>query len=123
MGVPGHVAPAVSGTTSRSITVRQPELRSERCLIMQAVIFGILGISELQRRNASPVHCCCASALKAKLAVDETAESEAAKASARPTFRTVVVNSVVIVGSHWPRDSGPVVDGWSMRLEPRADCD
>jgi TRAP-type mannitol/chloroaromatic compound transport system permease large subunit len=47
--------------------------------IMQAVIFGMFGISELQRRNASPVHICCASALKAKLAVEETAESEAAK--------------------------------------------
>src|SRR5207237_4729479 len=94
---------------SRSITVRQPELRSARCLIMQAVIFGILGISELQRRNASPVHCCCASALKAKLAVDETAENEAAKTSARPTFRTVAVNSVVIVGSHWPGIAGPLL--------------
>ena len=31
-------------------------------LIMQAVIFGMFGISELQRRKASPVHICCASA-------------------------------------------------------------
>ena len=45
----------------------------------------------------------------AKLAVDETAESEAAKASARPTFRTVVVNSVVIVGSHWPGIASPLL--------------
>src|ERR1700738_3211369 len=29
--------------------------------------FRNVGISELQRRNASPVHICCASALKAKL--------------------------------------------------------
>ena len=71
------------------MTPRQPALRSVRCLIMQAVIFGIFGISELQRRNASPVHCCCASELKAKLAVDETAANEAVKASARLILRTV----------------------------------
>ena len=59
---------------SRSITVRQPVLRSARCLNMQAVIFGMFGISELHRRNASPVHIDWASALKAKLEVDETAE-------------------------------------------------
>src|SRR4029079_5145536 len=76
--------------SSRSITPRQPVLRSARCLIMQDVIFGILGISELQKRNASPVHCCCASALKAKLAVDETAQNEAVKASAKLTLRTVL---------------------------------
>src|SRR6185295_11366647 len=91
---------------SRSKTERQPVLRSERCFIMQAVIFGIFGISELQSRNASPVHCCCASELKAKLAVDETAENEAAKASARVILRAVAVNSVVIVGSHWPGVAG-----------------
>src|SRR4029450_11973527 len=68
---------------------------------MQDVIFGIFGISELQRRNASPVHICCASALKAKLAVDETAENETAKASARLTLRMVVAKSAVIFGSHW----------------------
>src|SRR3954452_5422302 len=105
------------------MTPRQPTLRSARCFIMQAVIFGIFGISELQRRNASPVHCCCASELKAKLAVDETVENEAAKASARVILRVVAVNSVVIVGSHWPRGSGPVVDGWSMRPKQRNRCD
>ena len=73
------------------MTPRQPTLRSARCLIMQAVIFGIFGISELQRRNASPVHCCCASELKAKLAVEETAENEAAKASAKVILRAVLV--------------------------------
>jgi hypothetical protein len=49
---------------------------------MQEVIFGMFGISELHRRNASPLHIDCASALKANLAVDETAEKEAAKTSA-----------------------------------------
>lgn len=44
------------GAGSRSITVLQPALRSARCFTMQAVIFGILGISELHRRNASLVH-------------------------------------------------------------------
>jgi hypothetical protein len=51
---------------------------------MQAVIFGIFGISELHRRNASPLHIDCASALKAKLEVDEIAEIEAANATMRP---------------------------------------
>ena len=72
---------------SRSSTVRQPLERLARCLIMQAVILGMLGISELQRRNASPVHIDCASALKAKLEVAETAGKAAAKASAKVTLR------------------------------------
>jgi hypothetical protein len=66
------------------------------------VIFGIFGISELQRRNASPVHCCCASELKAKLAVDEAAAKEAVKASAKPTLRAVLKKAAVIFGSCWP---------------------
>ena len=60
------------------MTVLQPVLRLARCFSMQAVIRDTLGISELQRRNASPVHICCASALKAKLEVD-AAERESAK--------------------------------------------
>ncbi len=48
---------------SLSITARHPELRLARCLTMQAVMAGMLGISELHRRNASPVHICCASAV------------------------------------------------------------
>ena len=66
------------------MTVRQPVLRSARCLYMQAVIFGMFGISSLHRRNASPVHICCASALKAKLEVDDSAEMETANASIKP---------------------------------------
>jgi hypothetical protein len=69
---------------------------------MQAVIFGMFGISELQRRNASPVHCCCASELKAKLAVDETAAKEVVKASTKLTLRTVLKKAAVIFGSCWP---------------------
>src|SRR4029453_6649711 len=84
------------------MTPRQPTLRSARCLIMQAVIFGIFGISELQRRNASPVHCCCASELKAKLAVDEAAAKEAVKASAKPILRAVLKKAAVICASCWP---------------------
>src|ERR1700682_315336 len=75
---------------SLSITVRQPVLRSARCLYMQAVIFGMLGISELQSRNASPVHICCASALKAKLEVEDSADRETAKASTKPAWRSVL---------------------------------
>ena len=80
------------------MTARQPALRSARCLIMHAVIFGTLGISELQRRNASLVHICCASALNARLAVDEIEERKAAVASAR-LARSVLVSSAVILGS------------------------
>ena len=70
--------------SSLSITARQLVLRSDRCLSMQAVIFGIFGISKLQRRKASPVHICCASALKAKLSVARTAETARAKARTKP---------------------------------------
>lgn len=85
---------------SLSITARQPALRSERCLIMQAVIFGIFGISELQSLNASPVHICCASALKAKLAVEDTAEVARATARTKPAWRRFLENVLVIIGSH-----------------------
>ena len=52
------------------MTVRQPGLNCARCFIMQAVIAGMFGISELQSLNASPVHCARASSLKAKLCVE-----------------------------------------------------
>jgi hypothetical protein len=48
---------------SLSITARQPVLSLALFLIMQAVIFGMFGISELQRRKASPVHWAAASEL------------------------------------------------------------
>jgi hypothetical protein len=83
----------------------------------------MFGISELHRRNASPEHICCASALKAKLEVDESAEIEAAKASARLTLRTALVKNAVIVGSHWHRGAGPLFDGPIMRGSSGADCD
>src|ERR1700687_3696596 len=65
---------------------------------MQAVILGMLGISELQRRNASPVHICCASALNAKLELDDSAEKETANASTKPAWRIVLVKEAVIFG-------------------------
>ena len=52
---------------------------------------GMSGISELHRRNASPVHICCASGLKAKLEVDDSAVTETAKASSKPAWRMVLV--------------------------------
>jgi hypothetical protein len=70
---------------------------------MQAVMAGMLGISELHSRNASPVHICCASALKAKLALDDSAEKEAAKAMTKPAWRIVLVKEAVMLGSHRPR--------------------
>src|SRR2546423_2560635 len=95
---------------SRSITARQPVLRSALCLIMQAVIFGIFGISELHRRKASPVHICCASALKAKLALDDRAENETAKANTKLAWRIVLEKEAVIFGTLVSRSWRRVVD-------------
>src|SRR5271156_4525874 len=81
---------------SLSITARQPVLRLALFLYIQAVIFGMLGISELQRRNASPVHISCASALKAKPWVEDSAEIETAKASTKPAWRILVANAVIV---------------------------
>ena len=82
--------------SSLSITVRQPALRSERCFIMHAVIFGMFGISDEHRRKASPVHCCCASAEKAKLEVVETIETMAAKPRARLVSRILLLKDLVV---------------------------
>src|ERR1700710_2893426 len=86
---------------SRSITVRQPVLSSARCLYMQAVIFGMFGISELQRRKASPVHRCCASELKAKPEVDDTAPRDAISVRMATVLRMVRVSCAFMVGSCW----------------------
>jgi hypothetical protein len=89
---------------------------------MQVVIFETLGISELQRRIASPVHICCASALKAKLEVDG-AQKEAAKANVKPVWRIILMLSLVMVGSLYPPRMRPGVDAWIMPERERADCD
>jgi hypothetical protein len=70
----------------------------------------MFGISELQRRNASPVHICCASALKAKLELDDSAEKETANASTKPAWRRVLVKEAVIFGSSVGRGLRRVVD-------------
>jgi hypothetical protein len=93
-------------TRSRSITVRQPTLSWALCLNMQAVMADTFGMSELHSRNASPVHICCASALKAKLELDDNAEKETAKASIKPAWRIVLVKDAVMVGSLWPGSAG-----------------
>src|SRR6202041_2019714 len=95
---------------SLSITALQPALRLVRCLTMQAVMAGMFGISEAQRRNASPVHICWASALKAKLDVDDRAETETANASIKPAWRMVLVRDAVIFGSSVVRRSRRVAD-------------
>ena len=94
--------------SSLSITERQPELSSALCLTMQAVIFGMFGISELQSLNASPVHCACASALKAKLWPVDTAETVKAIARTKPAWRSLLVKELVMFGSHWHRWAGPL---------------
>jgi hypothetical protein len=61
---------------------------------MHAVIFGMLGISDEHRRKASPVHCCCASAEKAKLEVVEMIETMAAKPRAKLVSRIFAVKDL-----------------------------
>src|SRR5882724_1801414 len=91
---------------------------------MQAVIFGMFGISALHRRNASPVHICCASALKAKLAVEEISETVAAKANATLALRIGLLKTVVMIGSHWHRAKrGPVVNGPILLSSEPPGCD
>src|SRR6266446_5239122 len=91
---------------SLSITFRHPVLRLALFFFMQAVMAGMLGISELHSRNASPVHICCASAEYAKLEVDDSAEIEAAKATTKAAWRMVRVIKAVMVGSCWPSSAG-----------------
>jgi hypothetical protein len=54
----------------------------------------MLGISDEHRRKASPVHCCCASAEKAKLEVVEMIETMAAKLRARLVSRIFAVKDL-----------------------------
>jgi len=81
----------VSGTSSRSMTARQGALSLALFARMQTVIFGMLGISEAQRRNASPVQAARASALNAKLDVDAATEAEMIKAAVRHTLRMELI--------------------------------
>jgi hypothetical protein len=91
---------------------------------MQAVILGISGISELHRRKASLVHICCASALKAKLARDDSSEKEAAQASTKPAWQMVLKKDAVMVGSCCPGlGTGSFRMGLSLPQPPGADCD
>src|SRR5262245_38818025 len=85
---------------------------------MQAVILGMFGISELQRRNASPVHICRASAVSAKLWLDDNAETEAVKASTKPAWRSLLMKDAVMFGSHWHREAGPFLMRATMRRMP-----
>ena len=90
---------------------------------MQAVMAETFGMSELHRRNASPVHICCASALKAKLELDDNAEKETAKASTKPAWRMVLVKDAVMVGSLWPGSAGAFLMGSTLLPIPGTDCD
>jgi hypothetical protein len=50
------------------------------------------------------VHICCASELKAKLALDDSAENETAKAKTKPAWRAVLVkDAVIVVPCRWPQ--------------------
>ena len=80
---------APSGTSSLSMTARHGTLNFALFVRMQAVIFGMLGISELQRRKASPVQAERASALKAKLDDEVAADAEITNAALRQILRIV----------------------------------
>jgi hypothetical protein len=60
---------------------------------MQAVMREMSGISELQSLNASPVHICCASGLKAYPGADHVA-SEPTNAQNNTTARIVMTSPV-----------------------------
>jgi len=55
----------------------------------------MFGISELQRRNASPVTHLLRLALKAKLDLDDSAENETANASTKPAWQIVLLTEAV----------------------------
>ena len=71
------------------MTARHGTLNFALFVRMQAVIFGMLGISELQRRKASPVQAERASALKAKLDDEVAADAEITNAALRQILRIV----------------------------------
>jgi hypothetical protein len=104
------------------MTVLQPVLRLVRFLSMHAVTFATFGISELQRRIASPEHICWASRLKAKLEVDDTAETETMKAKITPARRVALLNAFIASPfvSRWSRR---VVDAPTLPRRGRAHCD
>jgi hypothetical protein len=79
------------------MTVLQPALRLARCLSMHAVTAETFGMAELQSRKASPLHICCASALKAKLEVD-AAQRPTTKATVNPAWRNVFCGNEIIAG-------------------------
>jgi hypothetical protein len=64
---------------------------------MHAVTAETFGMAELQSRKASPVHICCASALKAKLEVD-AAQRPAAKATVNAAWRIVFCENEIMTG-------------------------
>jgi hypothetical protein len=69
------------------------------------------------------VHCCCASELKAKLAVDETAAKEVVKASTRLTLRTVLKKAAGIFGSCWPSYVDRLLMAATCAGNRASDCD
>ena len=89
----------LAAAPSSSITARHPWLTFALFLTMQAVILAIFGISELQRRKASPVHICRALELKAKLDKVATVEMESARPSVKPILRMVLIRVAVIWSS------------------------
>ena len=83
---------------------------------MHAVIFGMLGISDEHRRKASPVHCCCASAEKAKLEVGRDDRDDGGKAQSQAGVADLASQGLGV--KRWSFEapigtagSGPVVDG------------
>src|SRR5258705_11841124 len=64
---------------SRSMTARQPVLRSARCLYMQAVVLGVFGISSLPRGKRWPGPICGGPAAKAEPAAGDSPGKEPAE--------------------------------------------
>jgi hypothetical protein len=74
---------------------------------MHAVTLETFWISEPQRRIASPEHICWASGLKAKLAVDDNAETETTKAKINPVRRVALLFAFIV---------SPFVSRWQRRV-------
>ena len=90
---------------------------------MHAVIFAMSGISELQRRNASPVHICCASAVNAKLDVDESDEKQLTATSKNPARPSVFLSDTFT--SRLPGFAGSLARCYARQLagSPASNCD
>lgn len=107
---------------SFSAAILQPALTLLLCFVMHASVAEMLGIVELQRRQASPIHARPVSAFQAKLGV-ERIEKETAKAAMSKALQMVRLRSVVIVKTPCQAASAARVDALTMPQPAPNYCD